>query len=230
MIEKHKQCHEKLSFALLGYRTTVRTLTRETPYMLVYSTEAVIPAEVEIPSLRIIQKAELDNAEWVESRYEKLALIYGKRMNAVCHDQLYQNRMSRAFNKRVKPRQFIPGQLVLKKIIPHHEKAKGKFSPNWQGPYMVHRVLTGGALILAEMDGEVWPKPINSNAVKRYYAKVANITELYMQKREEREEEAKQREEEDRRREEEERQREEEMGRKDEALRLVTSDIESLNS
>nr|XP_033514338.1 uncharacterized protein LOC117279009 [Nicotiana tomentosiformis] len=33
------------------------------------------------------------------------------------------------------------------------DEAKGKFSPNWQGPYMVHRVLTGEALILAEIDG-----------------------------------------------------------------------------
>ncbi|XP_070017872.1 uncharacterized protein [Nicotiana sylvestris] len=134
--------------------------------MLVYGTKAVIPAEVEIPSLRIIEEAELDDVEWVESHYEQLALIDGKRMNAICHGQLYQNRMSRAFNKRVKPRQFSSGQLVLKKIFPHQEEAKGNFSPNWQGPYMVHRVLTGGDLILAKMDGEVWPKPINSDAVK----------------------------------------------------------------
>ncbi|XP_070013314.1 uncharacterized protein [Nicotiana sylvestris] len=32
------------------------------------------------------------------------------------------------------------------------------------------QVVTGGALILAEIDGEIWPKPINSDAVKRYYA------------------------------------------------------------
>ncbi|XP_070025880.1 uncharacterized protein [Nicotiana sylvestris] len=44
--------------------------------------------------------------------------------------QLYQNRMSRAFNKRVKPRQFSPRQLVLKKIFPYQDEAKGKFSPN----------------------------------------------------------------------------------------------------
>ncbi|XP_070008527.1 uncharacterized protein [Nicotiana sylvestris] len=79
------------------------------------------------------------------------------------------NRMSRAFNKRVKPRQFTPGQLVLKKIFRYQDETKGKFSPNWQVPYMVHRVLTGGALILAEMNGEVWSKLINSDAVKRYY-------------------------------------------------------------
>ncbi|XP_070025137.1 uncharacterized protein [Nicotiana sylvestris] len=130
---------------------------------------SVILAEVEIPSLRIIQEAKLSDAEWIRSRYEELSLIYGKRMNAVCHGQLYQNRMSRAFNKRVRPRQFALGQLVLKRIFPHQDEAKGKFSLNWQVPYMVHRVVTGGALILAEMDGEVWPKPINSDAVKRYY-------------------------------------------------------------
>ncbi|XP_070029800.1 uncharacterized protein [Nicotiana sylvestris] len=123
--------------------------------MLVYGTEVVIPVEVQIPSLRIIQKVELDDAEWVKSCYEQLALIDGKRVNALCHGQLYQNRMFRAFNKRVKPREFIPGQQVLMKIFPHKDKAKGKFSPNWQGPYMVHWVLTGRALILAEMDVEV---------------------------------------------------------------------------
>ncbi|KAK4341476.1 hypothetical protein RND71_039977 [Anisodus tanguticus] len=77
--------------------------------------------------------------------------------------------MAKAFNKKVKPRIFKPRQLVLKRIFPHQNEAKGKFAPNWQGPYMVHRVLTGGALILAEMDGEVWPKAINADAVKRYY-------------------------------------------------------------
>ncbi|XP_070010852.1 uncharacterized protein [Nicotiana sylvestris] len=166
MIEKHKQWNEKLSFALLGYRTTVRTSTGATSYMLVYGIEAFIPAEVEIPSLRIIQEAELNDAEWVKSRYEQLALIDGKRMNAVCHSQLYHNRMFKAFNKRFKPRQFTPGQLVLKKIFPHQDESKGKFSPNWQGSYIIHRVLTGGSLILAEMDGEVWPKTINSDVVK----------------------------------------------------------------
>ncbi|XP_070029277.1 uncharacterized protein [Nicotiana sylvestris] len=109
MVENHKKKHEKLPFALLGYRTTIRTSTGATPYMLVYGTEAVIPAEVEIISLRIIQKAKLSNAEWIRSRYEQLAFIDGKRMNAVCHGQLYQNRMSRAFNKRVKRRRFAPG-------------------------------------------------------------------------------------------------------------------------
>ncbi|XP_070042438.1 uncharacterized protein [Nicotiana tomentosiformis] len=83
MVDNYKQWHKKLPFSLLGYRTTVRTSTRTTPYLLVYGTEAVIPAEVEIPSLRIIQEVELSDAEWVQPYYEQLALIDGKRINAV---------------------------------------------------------------------------------------------------------------------------------------------------
>ncbi|XP_059310446.1 uncharacterized protein LOC132061813 [Lycium ferocissimum] len=168
MIDNYRHWHEKLPLAF-GFRTTVRTSTGATPYLLVYGTEAVLPAEVEIPSLRIIQEAELSDAKWIQNQNEQLMLIDEKRMNAVCHGQLYQNRMAKAFNKKVRPRQFKSGQLVLKRIFPHQNEAKGKFAPNWQGSYMVHRVLTGGALILAEMDGEVWPKAINADAVKRYY-------------------------------------------------------------
>ncbi|XP_055835263.1 uncharacterized protein LOC129903746 [Solanum dulcamara] len=169
MIGNHRGWHEILPYVLLGYRTTVRTSIRATPYLLVYGTEAVIPAEVEIPSLRIIQEAKLSNADWVHNRIEHLVLIDEKRMTAVCHGQLYQKRMTRAFNKRVRPRIFKVGQLVLKRIFPYQDEYKGKFTPNWQGPYMVRKVLSGGALILSEMDGQEWPKPINSDAVKRYY-------------------------------------------------------------
>ena len=90
-------------------------------------------------------------------------------MVAVCHGLLYQHRIVRTFNKKVRDRAFEVGQLVLKRIFPHQEEYKGKFAPNWQGPYIVHKVLSGGAFILSEMDGTEWTKPINSDAVKRYY-------------------------------------------------------------
>nr|XP_033509579.1 uncharacterized protein LOC117274413 [Nicotiana tomentosiformis] len=104
IVDNQMQWHEKLSFALLVYRTTLRTSTRATPYMLVYVTEVLIPAEVKIPSLRVIQEAKLDDAKWILVRHEQLMLINEKRMDVVCHGQLYQNRTASAFNKRVKPR------------------------------------------------------------------------------------------------------------------------------
>ncbi|XP_070009765.1 uncharacterized protein [Nicotiana sylvestris] len=109
MVEGSRQWHEKLSFALMGYRTTVRTSVGATPYLLVYGTEAVIPAEIEIPSLRIIAEPEIDDVEWVKTRLEQLSLIDEKRLPAVCHGQLYQQRMARAYTKKVRPWKFEVG-------------------------------------------------------------------------------------------------------------------------
>ncbi|XP_075077202.1 uncharacterized protein LOC142163946 [Nicotiana tabacum] len=147
----------------------MRPSTGTTPYMFVYGTEVVITAEVKIPSLRVIQEAKLDDAEWIRVRQEQLIFIDERRIDAVCDGQLYQNRMASAFNKRMKPHQFTLGQLVLKKIFPHQEEAKGKFAPNWQDSYVVRRVLTCGALILVQMDGRVSTKPNNSDEIKRYH-------------------------------------------------------------
>ncbi|XP_070047214.1 uncharacterized protein [Nicotiana tomentosiformis] len=169
MVQGSRQWHEKLPFALLGYRTTVRISIGATPYLLVYGTEAVIPAEVEIPSLRFVVETEIDNDEWVKTRLEQLSLIDEKRLAAVCHGQLYQKRMARAYNKKVRPQKFEVGQLVLKRILPHQAKAKGKFVPNWKGPFIVTKVLPNGALYLTDIEGKCVDMAINSDAVKRYY-------------------------------------------------------------
>ena len=43
--------------------------------MLVYGTEVVIPAQVQILSFHIITEVEIDDFEWVKSRLEHLSLI-----------------------------------------------------------------------------------------------------------------------------------------------------------
>jgi hypothetical protein len=83
---------------------------------------------------------------------------------------LYQQRIKKAFDKRVRPREFRKGDLVLKKIMPVHKDSRGKWTPNYEGPYVVKRTYSGGALFLTTMDGEELIHPVNSDAVKRYYA------------------------------------------------------------
>ena len=78
--------------------------------------KVVLPIEVEISSLRVLRELELEEAEWVQARYEQLNLVEEKRMNAICHGQLYQKRMIRAHDKKIRPRQFQKGELVLKRI------------------------------------------------------------------------------------------------------------------
>ena len=100
----YKDWHEKLPFILHSYRTSVRTSTRAIPFSLVYGMEVVLPIEVEIPSLRGLMETKLEEAEWVWARYEQLNLIEEKRVLALCHGQLYQKRMMRAYDKKARPR------------------------------------------------------------------------------------------------------------------------------
>ncbi|KAK4710019.1 hypothetical protein R3W88_004532 [Solanum pinnatisectum] len=105
----------------------------------------------------------------VKTRLEQLTLIDGKRLTAVYFGQLYQERIARAYNKKVHPRYFEVGQLVLKCILPHQKEAKGKFAPNWQGPYLIKEVLSKGALHLTDVERKITGIIVNADTVKRYY-------------------------------------------------------------
>ncbi|XP_070019322.1 uncharacterized protein [Nicotiana sylvestris] len=51
----------KANGAVEAANKNIKKILRATPYLLVYGTEAVIPAEVEIPSLQIVAEAEIDD-------------------------------------------------------------------------------------------------------------------------------------------------------------------------
>ncbi|GAU44160.1 hypothetical protein TSUD_399820 [Trifolium subterraneum] len=169
MVVTYKDWHEMLPFALHGYRTSVRTSTGATPFSLVYGMEVVLPVEVEIPSMRVLMETELAEAEWCQNRYDQLNLIEEKRMAALCHGQLYQRRMKQAFDRKVRPREFREGDLVLKRILSFQPDSRGKWTPNYEGPYVVKRAFSGGAMTLATMDGDEHPRPVNADAVKKYF-------------------------------------------------------------
>uniref|UniRef100_A0A2N9GJ26 Integrase catalytic domain-containing protein n=1 Tax=Fagus sylvatica TaxID=28930 RepID=A0A2N9GJ26_FAGSY len=137
MTETYKDWHEHLPYALCAYRTSVRTSVGATPYSLVYGMEAVLPVEVEIPSLRILSQTQLEEAEWAQAT--------------------------------ARPRTFQPGDLVLKKRNMALSDPRGKFAPSYEGPYVVKKAFSGGAIILADMDGEEFRSPINSDSVIKYH-------------------------------------------------------------
>ena len=60
---------------------------------------------------------------------------------------------------------------MLKKIQSFQPDPRGKWTPNYEGPYVVKRAFSGGALNLATMDGEELARPVNSDAVKKYFVK-----------------------------------------------------------
>ena len=84
---------------------------------------------------------------------------------------VYQARLSSAFNKRVKPRSFQVGDLVLvvrRPIITTH-RTSNKFTSKWDGLYVVQEVYTNGAYKLIDNDG-VRIGPINGKFLKCFYA------------------------------------------------------------
>ena len=60
--------------------------------------------------------------------------------------------------------------LALKKMSHAFKDIRGKWAPNYKGPFVVKRAFSGRALVLTNMDGEELPSPVNSDVVKRYYA------------------------------------------------------------
>ncbi|PKI45187.1 hypothetical protein CRG98_034424 [Punica granatum] len=143
-----------LPYALLAYRASIHTSTGATPYSLVYGTEAVLPIEVEIPSMRILAEAKLEEAEWAKQSYEQLNLIDERRLKALCHGQCYQQRMARAFNA---------------KVLHVTPDSRGKFSYKYDGPFVVKETFSGGAIILSNMDRTENALPVNADAIKKYY-------------------------------------------------------------
>ncbi|KAI5448306.1 hypothetical protein KIW84_015650 [Lathyrus oleraceus] len=107
----YKDWHEMLPFALHGYRTS----TGATPFSLVYG------MEVQIPSLRIMKEAGLDEDERIQTQLDQINLIEETR-----------------------------GCL-------------GKWTPTYEGPCVVKKIFSGGAMILATMDGEDVPHPVNAD-------------------------------------------------------------------
>jgi hypothetical protein len=169
MIITYRDWHEMLSFALHTYRSAVRTSTGTTPYSLVHGMEGVMHLKVKISSLRVFIDSELEKAKWAKVRYEQLNSINEKRIALIFHHQLYQKRMAKAYDTKVRPQLFLEKDLMLKEILPLLEEDRRKWALNYKALYVVKKDFSGGALRLSRMDGEDRAIPVNSNSIKRNY-------------------------------------------------------------
>ena len=86
---------------LWAYRTTARTPTRETPFKLTYGTEAVIPIEVGISSIKQEMFHEEGNDDQLQVSLDYLDKVKDGASNKMTK---YQQKMAEYYNKRVKLR------------------------------------------------------------------------------------------------------------------------------
>ena len=61
----YKNWHEMLPFTLHGYETSISTSIGATSFFVVYGIEVVLSIKVEIPSLKVLMEAQLEEVEWI---------------------------------------------------------------------------------------------------------------------------------------------------------------------
>ena len=152
---------------LWAYRTTRRYATQETPFALAYDTEAVAPVEVGLKSLRI----ELTNVEHNDEALRlNLDLLDEKREQVLRRTEDYQRKTTRYYNQKVKPRSYMSSDLVLKKLLPTRKNlAHGKLGPNWEGPYIISRVVRPRNYELQTKEGKILHHAWNAEHLKCFY-------------------------------------------------------------
>ena len=158
---------EYLPEVLWAYRTTQKSATRETPFALAFGREAVAPVEVGIKSPRVELASEEQNDEALRL---KLELLDERREQVQQRTEEYQRKTASYYNKRVKPRSYVPRDLVLKKLLPARKNpAHGKVGPNWEGPYIIFRVVRPCNYELQTEEGKILQHTWNAEHLKHFY-------------------------------------------------------------
>ncbi|XP_034197664.1 uncharacterized protein K02A2.6-like [Prunus dulcis] len=172
MLEKNpKQWHEKLSETLWAYRTSKREATGMTPYALTYGHDAILPMEIAVQSLRIAHQHGLTGEDYSQAMLLELEELDASRIDTLNKLLAGKQAVSRAYNKRVRDKSFEEGEIVWKAILPlgAHIAGYGKWSPTWEGPFVINQILGMGAYRLQDRDGVIHTAPINGKWLKKFY-------------------------------------------------------------
>ena len=121
---------EELSHVLWTYRTTPQKSTGETPFLMTYGAEAVIPLENGFPTMRSSAFTSDGNNELLK---KNLDLIEEQRENAMVQLAYYQHKLKQGYNMNAKLRSLAPRDFVLRKVVGNTKNpAWGKLGPNWE--------------------------------------------------------------------------------------------------
>ncbi|GJZ55865.1 reverse transcriptase domain-containing protein [Tanacetum coccineum] len=164
--EGNKNWIEELPHVLWAHRTMIKSSHGDTPFSLTYGTEAVIPAEIRMPTYRT---AVVDAAHNDEELRLNLDLLEERRERAAIREAKAKLKMTKYYNARVRGVTFRPGDFVYRSNDASHAVDGGKLGPKWEGPYEVTEALGDGAYRLRSMDGTVLPRTWNIANLKKCY-------------------------------------------------------------
>ncbi|GKB91513.1 reverse transcriptase domain-containing protein, partial [Tanacetum coccineum] len=150
--EGSKNWIKEVPHVLWAHRTMIKTNNRDTPFSLTYDTEAVIPVEIGMPSLRFtkVNKTQNDKALLLN-----LNMLEEKRERAAIQEAKSKARMEKYYNAKVRSTTFRPRDFVYRNNEAIHAKEGGKLGPKWEGPYEVVEALGKGAYKIRNGSGDI---------------------------------------------------------------------------
>ena len=125
-----------------------------TPFHLVYGQEALLPIEVELSSLRMLQQSEKKGKEMMKQRLLDLKRLALSREDAMEHYAKQAEERKEKFNKGLKPKGIKEGSLVLRYNNRFDYNKGNKFVPHWEGPFKVLKIFDNGSYQLMDAFGE----------------------------------------------------------------------------
>ncbi|GJV49902.1 reverse transcriptase domain-containing protein [Tanacetum coccineum] len=153
--EGNKNWIEELPHFLWAHRTMIKSSHGDTPFSLTYGMEAVIPAEIGMPTYRTATVDTVHNDE--ELRLNLDLLEEKQERTAICEAKA-KMKMTKYYSARVRGVTFRLGDFVYHSNDASHAAASGKLGPKWEGPYEVTKALGDGAYKLRTMDGTDLPR------------------------------------------------------------------------
>ncbi|SPT18244.1 unnamed protein product [Triticum aestivum] len=136
---------------------------------------AVIPTDIEFDSPRITMYTE-EEAE--EARQDDVDLLEEGRLLALSRSTIYHQNLRRYYNRKVKPRSFQEGDLVLRLI--QRTAGKHKLLAPCEGPFIISKVLGNDSYYLIDAQkprarkrddyGKETERPWNANLLRRIYS------------------------------------------------------------
>ncbi|GKA12898.1 reverse transcriptase domain-containing protein [Tanacetum coccineum] len=157
---------DELPNVLWAHRTSIKQSNGETPFSLTYGSEAVIPAEIGMPSYRTLMIREEFNEE--EQRLN-LDLLQERREAAAVREARYKSKMEQYYNKRVRPAGFRPGEFVYRRNEASRVEDQGKLGPKWEGPYRVTEAFENGSYKLQTMEDKIVPRTWHAINLRKCY-------------------------------------------------------------
>ena len=116
-----------------------------TPFFMVHGAEAVLPAEVRYKALGVVAYSEQESTLALE---DSVDLLDEARENAAERSTIYQQSLRNYHSRRLRPRSFIEGDLVLRLKGQGHLQLEFP----WEGPYVITEVIPGGAYRLKDLE------------------------------------------------------------------------------